>query len=162
MPPSALPLPARYCHTTAPRLSGSIAHPTPDFCPMTMRSRVFDDVAGVDGAASVARIGALPKSKSGPTSRGQLAAAGALQPVTNTSVGVTCDDHTILPVSMSNAITASLVVCCGSVYMLPVAAYTTCRLASIVGDDQIAAPAGPHLVVPELFLPTGFGSSAIV
>src|SRR5665213_1742230 len=153
MPPSALPLPARYCHTTAPRLSGSIAHPMPDFCPMTIRSRPL---------GSVARIGALPKSKSGPTSCGQFAAVGALHPVTNTSAGVTCDTHTTCPVSMSNAITESLVPCCGSVYMLPVAAYTTWRLTSIVGDDQIAAPAGPQRVVPELLWPMGFDSSGLV
>src|SRR5437867_11989 len=33
MPPSALPLAARYCHFTAPCSSRSNAQPTPDFCP---------------------------------------------------------------------------------------------------------------------------------
>src|SRR5436190_6186772 len=52
-PPRALPFAARYCHNTAPRLSGSNAQPTPDFCPATITSLPL---------ASVVRIGALPKS----------------------------------------------------------------------------------------------------
>src|SRR6187401_1677772 len=62
---------------------------------------------------------------------------------------------------MSNARTASLVVCAGSVYMLPVAAYTTRRLTSTVGADQMPAPDGPYRVVPELFFPIGLAASAM-
>ena len=121
---------------------------------------------------SVARIGALPKSKSGPSSSagGQFAAGAGgaarlkvmLQPTTKTSFAVTCDVHLIAPLSRSNAMMASLVGCCGSVYMLPVAAYTTWRFGSIAGDDQMPAPDGPHRVVPLAFLPTGFASALIV
>src|SRR5262245_18029972 len=57
---------------------------------------------------------------------------------------------------------ASLVPCCGSVYMLPVAAYTMRRFESIVGADQMPAPDGPHRVVPLAFFPIGFASFAIV
>ena len=57
---------------------------------------------------------------------------------------------------------ASLVGCCGSVYMLPVAAYTACRFTSTVGDDQMPAPAGPQRVVPPAFLPIGLASALIV
>src|SRR5947199_250771 len=39
----------------------------------------------------------------------------------------------ILPVSISNASTASLEGCSGSLYVLPVAAYTSPRLVSIAG-----------------------------
>src|SRR5947208_4730307 len=105
-PPSALPFPARYCHSTAPCLSGSNPQPTPDFCPATMMSR----------PPVVARIGALPKSWSGPSSpaAGQLAEPAAQ--MTKMSFGVTCDVHLIAPVSRSNAMIASLVGCYGSVY----------------------------------------------
>ncbi len=41
------------------------------------------------------------------------------------------------------------------------AAYTTPRLASIVGDDQIAAPAGPDSVVPSEPVPLATGSSGM-
>ena len=71
---------------------------------------------------SVARIGELPKSKSGPTSAGQFAGFGWLHPTTKTSFGVTWAVHPIAPLSRSSAMIASLVPCCGSVYMLPVAA----------------------------------------
>ena len=53
---------------------------------------------------------------------GQFAASGRLHPTTKTSSGVTCATHLIAPLSRSNAMMASLVGCCGSVYMLPVAA----------------------------------------
>src|SRR5262245_58539054 len=53
MPPSALPLPARYCQRIAPCLSGSNAHPMPDFWPAMMTSLP---------SGRVTRIGALPKS----------------------------------------------------------------------------------------------------
>src|SRR6185436_14762081 len=135
------PFPARYCHSTAPCLSGSNAQPTPDFWPATMMSRP---------PAIVVRIGALPKSWSGPISAAgaQLAPVGPVQPITKISFGVTCDVHLIAPVSRSNAMIASLVGCCGSVYMLPVAAYTTWRLTSTVGADQTPPPDGPQRVVP--------------
>src|SRR5262245_14069087 len=66
-PPSALPFPAWYCHRIAPCLSGSNAHPMPDFWPATMMSLP---------SARVMRMGALPKSWSGPSSpcAGQLPA----------------------------------------------------------------------------------------
>jgi hypothetical protein len=70
MPPSTPPSPARYCQTTSPFLSGSNAQPTPDFWPMTIRSRPL---------GSVARIGALPKSRSGPLVSGQLGFAARPQ-----------------------------------------------------------------------------------
>src|SRR6266849_4765863 len=102
-PPSALPFPARYCHSTAPFLSGSNAHPTPDFWPATMTSLPL---------ASVVRIGALPKSWSGPSSSaggqfapdvvGAVPASVTLQPTTNTSFGVTWDVHATTPVSSAN------------------------------------------------------------
>ncbi len=107
-------------------------------------------------------MGEFPKSKSGPTSSGQFGPGRAPQPTTKTSDGVTCDDHTIFPVPRSNAMTASLVVCCGSVYMLPVAAYRRRRFASTVGDAQMPAPAGPQRVAPAAFLPIGIGVSGIV
>src|SRR5215472_17709349 len=107
MPPSALPRPARYCQITAPSLSGSSAQPTPDFCLITITSLPL---------GSLARIGALPKSKSGPFSSGQIGFFndGRHQPP-NTSFGVTCFVHLIFPVLRSNAITASLVDSCGGV-----------------------------------------------
>src|ERR1700682_1793858 len=98
----------------------------------------------------LARIGELPKSKSGPSSAagGQFAGFGAVHPTTKTSLGVPCDTQLTVPLSRSNAMIASLVGCCGSVYMLPVAAYTACRFTSTVGDDQMPPPAGPQRVVP--------------
>ncbi|MYI74493.1 MAG: hypothetical protein F4057_03995 [Acidobacteria bacterium] len=45
---------------------------------------------------------------------------------------------------------------------MPVAAYTSRRPASIVGDDQIALPDGPYSVTPALLTPRGRGSSAMV
>src|SRR5215831_8451762 len=73
IPPSTPPSPARYCQTTSPCLSGSNAQPTPDFCPITIRSRP---------SARVARIGALPKSTSGPFVSGQFGLALRPQPET--------------------------------------------------------------------------------
>src|SRR5215469_14143197 len=147
MPPSEVPCPARYCQITAPSLSGSSAQPTPDFWPMTMRSLPPARV----------KIGEFPKSKSGPTS-GQF---GSVEPCRhqppNTSLGVTCLVHLIFPLLRSNAITASLVASCGGVYVLPVDAYTKPRFVSIVGDDQIPAPEGPHNFVPAAFFPCGYG-----
>src|SRR5262245_42192427 len=35
------------------------------------------------------------------------------------------------------------------------------RLASIVGDDQMPPPAGPHCCRPSLFFPRGFDSSIV-
>jgi len=43
-----------------------------------------------------------------------------------------------------------------------VAAYTTFRAASMVGDDQIPAPDGPHRVVPLALVPIGLASAGIV
>src|SRR5207247_7626813 len=80
MPPSALPLPALNFHSSLPSLSGSRPYTSPDFCPMT-RMRV--------PPGSMRRIGALPKSKSGPTSFGQFALVLlGPQPMTNASDGV--------------------------------------------------------------------------
>ncbi len=111
-------------------------------------------------------MGALPKSKSGPSptseADGQFAPFGLLQPTTNTSFGVTCCTQRVAPVSRSNATIESLVPCCGSVYILPVAAYTTRRFASTVGEDQMPAPDGPQRVVPLAFLPMGLESDEIV
>ena len=39
MPPRTPPCPARYSQTTSPIFSGSSAKPTPDFCPITIKSR---------------------------------------------------------------------------------------------------------------------------
>src|SRR5580765_6522378 len=88
----------------------------------------------------------------------QLLPAGG-QPTIQTSFGSRCDTQRILPVSISIAITASLVICCGSVYMLPVETYTSLRAASIVGELQMPAPDGPHRSVPAVVLPIGFAFS---
>jgi hypothetical protein len=97
-------------------LSGSNAQPTPDFWPATITSLP---------SGRFTRIGALPKSKSGPRSSagGQFAPfCGPPQPTMKMSFAVTCDVHLTAPVSRSKAMMASLVGCCGSVYILPVAA----------------------------------------
>ena len=78
MPPSAPPLPALNCQTTLPSLSGSRPHTVPDFCPTT-RIRL--------PPARLRRIGALPKSKSGPRSFGQFSLPGR-QPTRNASADV--------------------------------------------------------------------------
>src|SRR5215467_8319103 len=119
MPPSVPPRPARYSHNTAPRLSGSSAHACPDFCPTTIASLLPAPLE------SLTSIGESPRSKSGPMSalfEAQLpAAAGPTppggQPTIHTSLSRRCELHLILPLSRSIAITASLVGCCGSVYM---------------------------------------------
>src|ERR1700693_1407554 len=111
----------------------------------------------------VVRIGAFPKTKSGP---GALLQLGLLEPtrhpVTQTSLGVAWRTHLILPVARSKAITASLVGGCGSAKAWPVDAYTTFRFASMAGDDQIPTPAGPYRVSPSGFLPCGFAASGSV
>src|SRR5216683_3151666 len=109
----------------------------PDFCPAMMTC--FPP-------GSVRSTGDVPKSKSGPLSSGQLGLLG--QPITKLSLGCTWLDHTSLPVSRSNARIASLVLISTSVYEFPVDAYTSLRFRSMVGDDQIAAPAGPCSCVP--------------
>ena len=53
----SLPRPARYSQTISPFLSGSIAKPTPDFCPTTITSRPSGSLASAADA---------PKSASGP------------------------------------------------------------------------------------------------
>src|SRR5262245_7196865 len=88
----------------------------------------------------------------------QLLPAGG-QPTIHTSFGSRCETQRILPVSRSRAMTASLVSCCGSVYMLPVETYTSFRAASIVGALQMPAPDGPHRSVPAFVLPSGFAFS---
>src|SRR5580765_2354882 len=88
----------------------------------------------------------------------QLLPAGG-HPTIQTSFGSRCDTHRIFPVSRSIAITASLVICCGSVYMLPVETYTSLRAASIVGALQMPAPDGPQRSEPAFVLPSGFAFS---
>src|SRR5215831_6352369 len=88
----------------------------------------------------------------------QLFPAGG-QPTIHTSFGSRCDTHRIFPVSSSIAMTASLVICCGSVYMLPVETYTSFLAASIVGALQMPAPDGPHRSTPAFVLPRGFAFS---
>src|SRR5215468_10363018 len=143
MPPLVLPLPTRCCQTIAPLLSGSSPHATPDFCPMAMMLRPL---------GSVRSTGELPKSKSGPCGSGHVSdrpgPVDGHDPVRNASFGVTCLTHTWRPLFRSIAITASDSSAAGDVYASPVATYRTPRRGSIVGDDQIAAPAGPHIWVP--------------
>src|ERR1700692_694993 len=92
----------------------------------------------------VVRMGAFPKSKSGPGSSLQLGLLEpARQPVTQTSLGVAWRTHLIFPVAISNAITESLVGGCGSAKALPVDAEREFRFASMAGEDQIPTPAGP-------------------
>jgi len=67
MPPSAPPLPALKCQSSLPSLSGSSPHTMPDFCPMTSTRLP---------PGRLRSIGALPKSKSGPTSFGQFSLPG--------------------------------------------------------------------------------------
>src|SRR5262249_4680318 len=143
MPPSMPPLPARYCQSTLPSLSGSSPQSTPDFWPATMTRLP---------PGSVRRIGALPKSKSGPTSFGQFSTPGR-QPTRNASDGVTWFHQTIFPVLRSMAITESLVLTAGPVYELPVPMYRTPRCGSIVGAFHTAAPAGAYCAVPFEFFP---------
>src|SRR6266853_4047296 len=110
---------------------------------------------------SFASIGESPRSKSGPMSAAfaaQLLPAGG-QPTIQTSFDRSCDTQRIFPLSRSMATTASLVGCCGSVYMLPVETYTSFRAASMVGALQIPAPEGPHRSVPALVLPIGLAFS---
>ena len=58
--------------------------------------------------------------------------------------------------------TPSLVSAAGNVYASPVATYSAPRVASIVGADQTAAPAGPHICVPTEFFFVGRGFSGMV
>src|SRR5215470_14287986 len=88
----------------------------------------------------------------------QLLPAGG-QPTIHTSFGSRCDTHRILPVSRSMAMTASLVICCGSVYILPVETYTSFLAASIVGALQMPAPDGPQRSVPAFVFPIGLAFS---
>src|SRR6516164_6510160 len=88
----------------------------------------------------------------------QLLPAGG-QPTIHPSFVSRRDTHRILPVSSSIAITASLVICWGSVYMLPVETYTSFLAASIVGALQIPAPDGPHRSVPAFVFPIGLAFS---
>src|SRR5260370_30081531 len=108
-------------------------------------------------SASVRRIGALPKSMSGPRSSGQVSDLLSFrtrgrylpgQSRTYESFAITCFVHRRLPLSRSNAMTASDPGAAGSVYALPVATYTARRLRSTDGADQTPAPAGPHSSVP--------------
>src|SRR5262245_16054036 len=109
----------------------------------------------------VRSIAELPKSKSGPVTSGQLSRpAGQL--TRYASFGVNCFDHSRRPVRRSNAMTASDVSAAGWVYASPVATYTAFRFTSTVGEDQIAAPAGPHCWTPIEFFFVGFGGSAMV
>src|SRR5437764_11611001 len=78
------------------------------------------------------------------------------------SLGVACFVHRIAPVFRSMATTASLEGCGGPLYVLPVATYTTRRLTSTVGADQIAEPDGPHSVTPVELFPRGAGALATV
>src|SRR5277367_3944752 len=149
MPPHSDPSPARYCQSVAPALSGSIANASPDFCAATMTSRP---------SGSVVSIGGVPRSKSGPAFSPQLALP-ARHP--NTSCAVNCLIHLIPPVAISNATIESLAGCIGSLYVLPVDAYTRPRLTSIVGADQMPTPDGPHNATPAAFLPTSFGSADV-
>src|SRR5438046_2846776 len=128
MPPQIDPSPARYCQMTAPSRSGSIPNAIPDFCPTMMMSRPFGRVVTIAG---------VPMSKSGPALSPQLALP-ARQP--NTSCAVNCLIHLIAPLPGSNATIASAVGCAGALYALPVAAYTTPRLTSTVGADQMPTP----------------------
>src|SRR6266849_5275996 len=131
MPPQIDPSPAWYCQSTAPSLPGSIANAIPDFWPTTMTSRL---------SGSVTSIGGVPRSKSGPAFSPQFALP-ARQP--NTSPAVSCLIHVIAPLKGSNATIASAVGCAEPLYVLPVAAYTSRRFASIVGADQMPTPDGP-------------------
>src|SRR5215510_11552363 len=88
----------------------------------------------------------------------QLLPAGG-QPTIHTSFGSRCETQRIFPESRSIAITASLVICCGSVYMLPVETYTSFLTGSIVGALQMPAPEGPQRSVPTFVLPRGFAFS---
>src|SRR5436190_14820745 len=109
----------------------------------------------------VRRIGALPKSKSGPTLFGQFALSGR-QPITNASAEVAWFHHRIFPVLRSMAMTESLVGAAGSVYELPVPMNSSPRPGSMVGDDQTAAPAVFHNCVPAAFRPASCGGSGMV
>src|SRR6185295_16569631 len=75
------------------------------------------------------------------------------------SFAITCVVHSRLPVSRSNAITASEPRAAGSVYAFPVATYTARRFRSIVGDAHTPAPAGPHNCVPFDVFFSGTGAS---
>ena len=105
-------MPAWNFQTVFPSLSGSSPHTVPDFCPIT--STRFPP-------PSVRRIGALPKSKSGPRSFGQFSLVPpGRQPTRNASAEVAWFHQTIFPVFRSIAITESLVFTAGPVYELPV------------------------------------------
>src|SRR6478752_2776808 len=92
---------------------------------------------------SVRRIGALPKSKSGPSSFGQFSLVPpGRQPTRKASAEVAWFHHTMRPVLRSIAITDSLVLTAGPVYELPVPTYRTPRRSSTVGALHTAAPAG--------------------
>src|ERR1700722_11760543 len=95
------------------------------------------------------RKGDDPKTESGPGFSGQFAAEG--HDTMKLSFASTWLTQERCPVSRSNARMASLVSISTSVYESPVATYTSFRLASMVGEDQIAAPAGPCIWTPALF-----------
>src|SRR6476620_3363358 len=90
---------------------------------------------------SVRRTGELPNSKSGPCGSGHVSdrpgPADGHDPVRHASFGVTCRTHTGRPVFRSRGGAASGSSAAGDGGAAPVATYSTPRLGSIVGDDQI-------------------------
>src|SRR5262245_55970551 len=105
----------------------------PDLLPMTSASPPFGNFVS---------DGDLPKSKSGPGRSPQFASP-TRQP--KMSGAATCFAHNRRPLFRSSAATAFAA---GAVatpaYVLPTPTYIAPRLTSIVGEDQIAPPAGPH------------------
>src|SRR5262249_18246637 len=81
---------------------------------------------------------------------------------TYASAAMTCRAHRRLPVSRSNAITASDVFAAGAGYAVPAAPHTAWRVRTIAGDDATPAPAGTQSCVSfDVFL-IGTARSAMV
>src|SRR6476660_2047719 len=121
----------------------------PDFCPTTMMSLPL---------LMVVSMGGVPKSKSGPAFSPQFALPGRHP---KTSPVVNCFDHFTTPLSRSNAMIESAVGCSGALYVLPVPTYTTLRLVSMVGADQMPTPDGPHSVDPVAVFPSGCAGGTV-
>src|SRR5206468_6470211 len=90
---------------------------------------------------SVLRMGEFPMSISGPSGFGHASLLTApLHPPMKTSPSVAWYDHRSLPVLMSTAIMASVVLGEGAVVASPVPKYTAWRTGSTVGVFQTAPP----------------------
>ncbi len=75
---------------------------------------------------------------------------------------LSCFTHRSLPSLKANEATASVRDCSTPVVDGPVPTYSTPRFGSMVGEEAMAAPAGPNSCTPALFLRVACGSSSTV